>query len=71
MATTVGGRAVRRLRRNLTLRRLLSFPHLVVAVWIFVILYGERWVFNSKVASCDWDHWENWVCLQSTAHLAG
>ncbi|KAI0505697.1 hypothetical protein F5B22DRAFT_626932 [Xylaria bambusicola] len=48
------------LRRNLVRRRLLSFPHLLVALWVFVLLWGERWTFASKVNSCDWDHWEDW-----------
>ncbi|KAI1855553.1 hypothetical protein JX266_000418 [Neoarthrinium moseri] len=46
--------------RNLVPRRLLSFPHLLVALWMLVMLYGERWTFTSKVQSCDWDHWEKW-----------
>ncbi|KAI1349334.1 hypothetical protein F5Y01DRAFT_188359 [Xylaria sp. FL0043] len=48
------------LRRNMVRRRLLSFPHLLVGLWIFVLLWGERWTFASKVNSCDWDHWEDW-----------
>ncbi len=53
--------AARQLRRNLTARRLLSFPHAVVAVWIFVLLWGERWIFHSKVEKCHWESWERWV----------
>lgn len=52
------------LKRNLAVRRLLSFPHLLVVVWVIVILWGERWLFASKVSSCDWDHWEKWVSLE-------
>ncbi|KAI2616079.1 hypothetical protein GGR54DRAFT_249505 [Hypoxylon sp. NC1633] len=48
------------IRRNLTRRRLLSFPHLLVVLWMLVMLWGERWIFASRVRSCDWDHWENW-----------
>ena len=53
--------AVRQFRRNLVTRRLLSFPHALVAVWIFVLLWGERWVFHSRVEQCHWSDWENWV----------
>jgi hypothetical protein len=63
MAMSASERVARRIQRNLTSRRLLSFPHLLVLIWVIALLYGERWVFNSKVASCDWDHWEKWVCL--------
>lgn len=55
-----GGQQV---RRNLTQRRLLSFPHVLVVFWMLVMLWGERWIFASRVRSCDWDHWEDWVSL--------
>ncbi|KAI0021178.1 putative manganese ion homeostasis [Xylariomycetidae sp. FL0641] len=53
-------RGGQQLRRNLVRRRVLSFPHLLVAAWVVVMLWGERWTFETKVASCDWDHWEDW-----------
>ncbi|KAK4035382.1 hypothetical protein C8A01DRAFT_38120 [Parachaetomium inaequale] len=49
-----------RLRQNLTYHRLVSFPHLLVAAWVVVLLWGERWAFHSKVESCHWSNWENW-----------
>ncbi|KAK4105387.1 hypothetical protein N658DRAFT_563834 [Parathielavia hyrcaniae] len=49
-----------RLRQNLAYNRLLSFPHLVVAAWVVVLLWGERWTFHSKVETCHWSNWENW-----------
>ncbi|KAI9172237.1 Metallophosphoesterase domain protein [Paramyrothecium foliicola] len=49
-----------RIKMNLAPRRLFSFPHLLVACWIIILLWGERWLFNSKVASCDWENWEAW-----------
>lgn len=64
-ATLLGLRALHRIKINLTPRRLLSFPHLLVAFWIIILLWGERWIFDSRVDSCDWDHWEDWVCLLS------
>ncbi|KAI1174301.1 hypothetical protein F4777DRAFT_554568 [Nemania sp. FL0916] len=47
-------------RRNLVRHRLVSFPHLLVGLWVLVLLWGESWTFASKVNSCDWDHWEDW-----------
>ncbi|KAL2258634.1 hypothetical protein VTK26DRAFT_8001 [Humicola hyalothermophila] len=49
-----------RLRLNLTYHRMVSFPHMLVAIWVVVLLWGERWVFHSKVESCRWSNWENW-----------
>ena len=57
----LASRAAFQFRRNLTRQRLLSFPHLIVLFWVFVLLWGERWIFATKVRSCDWDHWEDWV----------
>jgi ethanolamine phosphate phosphodiesterase len=57
LPTTLGDR----IRRNLASRRLLSFPHLLVAVWMIALLWGERWAFSNRVRSCRWENWENWV----------
>ncbi|RDA91551.1 hypothetical protein CP533_4344 [Ophiocordyceps camponoti-saundersi (nom. inval.)] len=51
---------VRQAGRNLAARRLLSFPHGLVLVWILVLLWGERWIFGSKIGACDWQRWERW-----------
>ncbi|KAI1465531.1 uncharacterized protein F4812DRAFT_127270 [Daldinia caldariorum] len=53
-------KAAHQIKRNMTRRRLLSFPHLLVGLWVLVMLWGERWVFASRIRSCDWDHWEDW-----------
>lgn len=60
-ATAVALTAAHHIRRNLVARRLLSLPHALVAIWIVILFWGERWVFDSKVESCSWDHWESWV----------
>ncbi|KAK2029935.1 calcineurin-like phosphoesterase [Colletotrichum zoysiae] len=57
------------LRQNLTARRLLSFPHLLVCLWLLVLLWGERWVFSSRVARCRWSNWEDWPAGSSPHHL--
>lgn len=58
---TVTMQIARQIQLNLAARRLLSFPHLLVALWMVLLLWGERWIFATKVRSCDWDHWEKWV----------
>ena len=60
-ARQLGLRALHRISINLQPRRLLSFPHLLVVFWLVILLWGERWVFDSKVDKCDWNHWEDWV----------
>lgn len=49
------------LRRNLVLSRLFSFPHVLVVLWVLVLMWGERWIFHTKVESCHWSNWEKWV----------
>ncbi|KAK4217048.1 calcineurin-like phosphoesterase-domain-containing protein [Rhypophila decipiens] len=61
--------SARRLRRNLTYNRLFSIPHLLVAIWVLVLLWGERWTFHTKVESCRWDKWENWPAGADPHHL--
>lgn len=56
-------RALRQARRNFTAARLFNVPHLLVVVWIVILLWGERWVFHSRVERCHWSDWENWVSL--------
>jgi hypothetical protein len=53
--------SVYRLRLNLAYNRVVAFPHLLVVLWVVVLLWGERWVFHSKVESCHWSNWEHWV----------
>ncbi|KAH7027516.1 uncharacterized protein B0I36DRAFT_364705 [Microdochium trichocladiopsis] len=59
-AMNLAARAGHQLRRNAVRRRLLSFPHVLVALWMVLMLWGERWVFAGKVRDCDWHHWEHW-----------
>lgn len=69
LAVNLAARGVWMLRRNLTRRRVLSFPHLLVLVWIFVLLRGEGWIFHWKVDKCSWDHWEDWVRIPPRASV--
>lgn len=57
-------RALRQAQRSWLPRRLLSLPHLFVGIWVLVLLWGERWVFQSSVDQCEWGNWERWVSFQ-------
>ncbi|OLN81713.1 hypothetical protein CCHL11_06918 [Colletotrichum chlorophyti] len=69
VATTMLWHAGWRVRENFTARRLLSFPHLLVGFWFFALLWGEHWVFRSRVADCRWSKWEDWPAGSSPHHL--
>lgn len=59
-------------RRTLTRRHILNLPNVFVVLWIFVLLWGEKWVFQSSIDACDWSKWERWVGLfprSSLEHL--
>lgn len=70
-ATVAAYAVITRIRVNLSARRLLSLPHVLLLFWMVILLWGERWVFDSKVARCDWDHWEDWVSFSIPVCLAG
>ncbi|KAI9047629.1 hypothetical protein LZ554_008342 [Drepanopeziza brunnea f. sp. 'monogermtubi'] len=50
-------------------RNLLRLPHLFVLVWVLALLWGERWVFQSSVESCNWKSWERWPKEATPHHL--
>jgi hypothetical protein len=49
--------------RNWNPRQLLCLPHFFVALWLVLLLWGERWVFQDSIKACQWDIWEKWVGL--------
>ncbi|KAF3764395.1 hypothetical protein M406DRAFT_291465 [Cryphonectria parasitica EP155] len=57
------------LRSNLATRRLFSFPHVLVAIWLLVLMWGERWVFHTTVERCAWENWEEWPPGATPHHL--
>ena len=52
-------------------RRLLNLPHLLVLVWLLVLLWGERWVFESAIKTCEWGRWERWVSSRKQGERRG
>ncbi|KAF4124956.1 Calcineurin-like phosphoesterase [Geosmithia morbida] len=68
-ATAVTAKVLHRLRINVQARRLLSFPHVLVVFWLVILLWGERWVFESKVDDCAWHNWEDWPRGAHPHHL--
>ena len=49
-------------------RRLTRLPTLFVLVWLFVLYWGERKLFNDSIDACQWDKWENWVWISHALH---
>ncbi|KAG9233163.1 hypothetical protein BJ875DRAFT_464846 [Amylocarpus encephaloides] len=60
-------RPLRHLRCNP--RSWASLPHFLVAVWLFMLLWGERWVFQRAVKNCRWEDWERWPKDATPHHL--
>ena len=50
---------------NWSLRRLFTLVNALVVLWWTVLYWGERGVFDGAIESCDWDKWEDWVCILS------
>ncbi|KAG6041108.1 hypothetical protein E4U41_005978 [Claviceps citrina] len=68
-ATAVAARTAHQIRRNMVPRRVLSFPHFLFLFWVVILLWGERWVFESKVQKCEWEKWEKWPKQATPHHL--
>ncbi|KAG5921293.1 hypothetical protein E4U42_005918, partial [Claviceps africana] len=69
MAAAVAARTAHQIRRNLVARRVFSFPHFLLLFWMVILLWGERWVFDSKVQRCEWRNWEKWPKHANPHHL--
>ena len=41
----------------------LTVVNLLRLLWLGTVYHGERQVYRSAIATCDWDDWENWVYL--------
>jgi hypothetical protein len=48
---------------------LLNLPNALIILWIIVLLWGERWVFEGSINACQWTNWERWVSLPLYAKL--
>jgi hypothetical protein len=44
-----------------TVRSFLTLGKALALLWFIVLYWGERSVFKSSVADCQWENWENWV----------
>lgn len=42
---------------------LLALPNVLIFVWAYALLWGERWSFTKSIQACAWENWENWVCV--------
>ncbi|KAG6017514.1 hypothetical protein E4U54_006799 [Claviceps lovelessii] len=68
-AVTLALRTAHQIRRNMVPRRVFSFPHFLFLFWMVILLWGERWLFDSKVQKCDWGKWEKWPKQANPHHL--
>ncbi len=42
-------------------RRLISIPNGIIILWLALLWWGERLVFQQSISKCDWNIWERWV----------
>lgn len=53
------------LRPGEVIRRIFTIPTLLMLLWVWTIWQGERSVFQSSLAECQWHKWEQWVDMPS------
>ncbi|KFX97127.1 hypothetical protein O988_05015 [Pseudogymnoascus sp. VKM F-3808] len=62
-------RNARRAARRPTLRSFVNVPNAFIAVWVLLLLWGERWAFHSAIKQCRWENWERWPQAATPHHL--
>lgn len=52
-------------------RNWFNVPNACILIWAVLLLWGERWTFESAIKACKWKNWERWVCapLKTVAHF--
>lgn len=43
------------------LRRTVTLANGLVVLWVWMLWWGERRVFEDSLEGCAWDQWETWV----------
>lgn len=49
--------------------RIWNLPCALVLIWVLVLVWGERVVFDRSVKQCLWQEWESWVSANRTQAL--
>ncbi|KIX01569.1 uncharacterized protein Z518_09295 [Rhinocladiella mackenziei CBS 650.93] len=49
--------------------RLLSLPSALVLLWVFVLFWGERLIFQRSTTPCLWQQWESWPAHAQPYHV--
>ncbi|TLD25748.1 hypothetical protein E2P81_ATG09405 [Venturia nashicola] len=56
--------------RKSLVRRICSLGNILILLWVYVVYWGERTVFDRAIDECDWRHWENWPSGAQPHHVA-
>jgi hypothetical protein len=59
MKATAGNGVQGRFRR--IVNHIFSLSTALILFWKVVLFWGELWVFEERVSSCQWQGWETWV----------
>lgn len=54
-------------RKQWSVKGAVSVRNLVRAMWVLLVWWGERRVFDTAIQECLWDNWEEWVWLPSSS----
>ena len=52
------------------LRKIFSLTTALILAWICILAWGERYVFATSLASCQWHLWEQWVSPRYAWHMS-
>ena len=61
---------LRRLKKCARTYRYLTLTNLLRLFWLVLVFWGERHVWSTSFAACDWDTWERWPAGATPHRLA-
>lgn len=58
-----GGMGILRRVFTLAKTRVFTMANVLIVLWVWMLWWGERRVFEDSLEGCAWGEWETWVSL--------
>ncbi|KAI9732412.1 MAG: hypothetical protein M1834_001620 [Cirrosporium novae-zelandiae] len=56
-------------RRKWNYHTFLNIPNILALLWMVLIWWGERHVFDKSIEACNWNAWESWPEVATPHHV--
>lgn len=51
--------------------RVFTMANVLVVLWLWMLWWGERRVFEDSLEGCAWGEWETWVSIYISSEFGG